>query len=249
VDQWLKVWLAGSGASYRWHAAQGLKDLDVLLAVDFIAFRLANRDFSSMGDKEIAKHLNDEMRAGLWNSGWHEDYDVTFYVNAQSQDIRDIRPYAAYDLIQDGWTVAPTQDAPVVPKEYETAVGMFHQRAQDLVALYTRSLSELNGAQNPAHRASAEMRFRQSVDLAAALFDQIHESRRSSFADDGGGYSDWGNYLWQTGKQHGWLPALRQIKDYAEQMRKSVEVQTYGIELPDPDVLLRRAALAYRQSP
>lgn len=248
VDQWLRVWLAGSGASYRWHASQGLHDLDILLGIDFIAFRLANRDFSSVGDKEIAKHLNEEMRQELWAEGWHDDYEVTFYVNAKSWDIRSIHPYAAYDLIQDGWTVAPSKEAPVVPTEYEVAVGLYHQRAQEAVARYTASLTEITNAANPASRVSAERRFNLAVGSAADLFDQIHQMRRASFADDGGGYSDWGNFLWQTGKQHGWLPALRQIKEYAEEMRKNVERQTYGLELPDPDILLRRAALAYRST-
>lgn len=245
AETWLKVWLAGSGASFRWHAAQGMKDLDILLGIDFVGFRLSNRNWSSVGDREIAKHINEELRRDLWTKGWHDDYEVTFYVN-QASDIRDIKPYAAYDLVQDGWTVPPTKDAPVVPKEYETAVGMYHQRAQEAVARYSSGLSELQGAQNSAARASAEARFRMAVSQASDLFEQIHQMRRTSFADDGGGYTDWGNYLWQTGKQHGWLPALRQIKEYAEETSKNIQRETYGMELPDSDVLLRRAALAYR---
>jgi hypothetical protein len=246
VDDWLQVWLAGSGASYRWHAAQGLRDLDILLGIDFITFRLANRDYSSMGDKEIAKHINDEMRAGLWQKGWHDDYEVTFYVNANSQDIRSIKPYAAYDLLANTWTVTPSKEAPAVPLEYQQAAGMYHQRAQESVQRYTSALQELRNATNPAVRASAEARFNLAVNQAADMFDQIHDARRGAFGDSGDGIADWGNYVWQTGKQHGWLPALRQIKDFREDSRLSNEKQTYGVELPDQDVLLRRAALAYR---
>ena len=135
---WLKAWLAGSAASYRWHAARGLKDLDILLGVEWVSFRLANRDFSSMGNKEIARVINDDMRENLWPEmkGWKGEYEVTLYVTAAA-DIRDIRPYAAYDLIADGWTVPPSADSPSVPKEYEVAVGVWADRAKQVVQRYS----------------------------------------------------------------------------------------------------------------
>ena len=249
VEQWLRAWLAGSGASYRWHAARGLKDLDILLGVDYIGFRLANRDFSSVGDREIAKHLNDDLRAGLWQKGWLDEYELTFYVNARSWDIRSINPYAAYDLLEDGWVVPPSQEAPMAFPEYEDAAGRYAQSAQQIVQRYSQHLTELRQAQNPAHRASAEARFKLAVSQAEDLFNQVHEARRATFSDSDTPDSGWGNYLWQHGKREGWLTALRNIKEYADQVRSEQQAQTYGVELPEPDVLVRRAALAYRQTP
>lgn len=249
AQQWLRMWLAGSGASYRWHAAQGLKDLDILLGVDYIGFRLSNRDFYSVGDREIAKQLNDDLRAGLWEKGWHGEYELTFYVNARSWDIRSINPYAAYDLLEDGWVVPPSQEAPMAFPEYEVAAGQYRDRAQEIVQRYSQHLTELRNSQNPAHRASAEAHFNLAVGQAEDLFNQVHETRRATFSDSDTPDSGWGNYLWQHGKQHGWLTALRNIKEYAEQVRSEQQSQTYGVELPEPDVLVRRAALAYRQSP
>jgi hypothetical protein len=223
-----------------------MRDVDVLLGVEWVTFRLANRDFASMGSKEIARVMNDDLRQNLWpqTKEWRGQYEVTFYVNA-AEDIRDISPYAAYDLIADGWTVPPTKDAPVVPKEYEVAVGAWHDRAKQVVQRYSHMLTGVQNATSPVARVNAEVGFRATVAQAESLFNEIHQARRASFTE-GHGYADWGNYLWQSGKQHGWLPALRQIKEFAEADRKSRDVQTYGVELPDQDVLLRRAALAYR---
>ena len=48
------------------------------------------------------------------------------------------------------------------------------------------------------------------------------------------------------GKKAGWIPALRQIKDYHQRATQASNVDTYGVELPDSDLLIRRAAMMYR---
>jgi len=247
-EQWLRAWIAGSGVSYRWHAAHDMKDLDVLLGVDFVGFRNANPGFRQMSNTEIASHLNDEMRQGLWpyTAVWHDQYEVTWYVNPGSWDITAIKPYAAYDLLQDGWTVPPNADAPRVEPEWEIAAGMYHKRATTVVDRYSQSLTELQNATNPAARVNAERNFNMSVDQAVNLFETVHSGRKTAFSGTGEGYDDWGNYLWQMGKKAGWIPALRQIKDYHQRATQSGHVQTYGVEMPDTDTLIRRAALQYR---
>lgn len=247
-EQWLRAWLAGSGVSYRWHAAHDMKDLDVLLGVKFIGFRSANPGFRQLSDTEIASHLNDGLRADLWpyTASWRDQYEVTWYVNPGSWDITSIKPYAAYDLLHDGWTVPPSAAGPRVDPQWETAVGMYHQRASTIVNRYSQSLTDLQGATNPAARVDAERRFNMSVDQAVSLFDTVHAARKTAFSGVGEGYDDWGNYLWQMGKKAGWIPALRQIKTYHQQASELGNVQTYGVSLPDADTLIRRAALQYR---
>jgi hypothetical protein len=247
-EHWLRAWLAGSGVSYRWHAARDLKDLDALLGLHFIGFRAANPSFQTMGDQEIAKHLNERMREELWpiTSAWRGQYEVTWYINPGSWDITRIKPYAAYDLVDDGWTVPPSPSAPRVPPDWELQVSMYHQRAQTAVERYSQSLTDLQNASNPASRADAERRFQMSVDQALGLFDTVHAGRRTAFSPTGQGYDDWGNYLWQQGKKAGWIPALKQIKDYHQAATMAHQVNTYGVELPDADTLIRRAALRYR---
>lgn len=248
-EAWLRAWIAGSGVSYRWHAAQDLKDLDILLGLHFVSFRSANPAFTRMGDAEIAKHLNDRMRSELWPSTaqWRGQYEVTWYVNPGSWDITKIKPYAAYDLIEDDWTVPPTTEGPRVDPQWDLHAAMYHQRAYTAVDRYSQALTDLQNAQHPAHRVDAERRFGMAVDQATALFDTVHEGRKHAFSSTGGGYDDWGNYLWQMGKKAGWIPALKQIKDYHQQATALDQQQTYGLELPDHDTLIRRAALRYQQ--
>jgi hypothetical protein len=247
-EQWLRAWIAGSGVSYRWHAAPDLKDLDILLGVQFVSFRNANPGYLQLGNAEIAQHLNEGMRTDLWpyTARWREQYEVTWYVNPGSWDITAIKPYAAYDLVDDGWTVPPTPNAPRVDPQWEVAAGMYSMRASTIVDRYSKSLTELQGATNPASRANAERQFRMSVEQAVNLFDTVHAGRHVAFSGTGEGYDDWGNYLWQMGKKAGWIPALRQIKEYHQRATQETNLQTYGVDLPDHDVLVRRAALMYR---
>lgn len=248
VDDWLNVWIAGSGASYRWHAAVGLKDLDVLLGVRAANFRQMNPKFNQMGDTEIAQHLNEQMRAELWPSTarWMGDYEVTWYVNPGAWDIRSINPYAAYDLNRDEWTVPPSPREPNIAPEWEQAAYRHHNAAQVAVERYTQSLDAISAATNPAHRVNAERMFQHAVGQAVNLLDVVHHNRRNAFSRTGAGYDDYHNYIWQAGKKSGWIPALREIKDYHEAASQEAYTQTYGVELPDTNTLIRRAALHNR---
>lgn len=247
-EQWLRAWVAGSGVSFRWHAAHDMRDLDVLLGVQFVGFRSANPGFLQMSNAEIAKHLNEGMRTDLWPSTaeWRDRYEVTWYVNPGSWDITAIKPYAAYDLMEDGWTVPPTADAPRVDPQWPVHAGMYQQRATTAVERYSQALTDLQSATNPAARVDAERRFRMSVEQAVSLFETVHEGRRYAFSGTGEGYDDWGNYLWQMGKKAGWIPALRQIKEYHDKYSDLESLNTYGVSLPDTDTLIRRAALMHR---
>ncbi len=247
-ERWTRAWLAGSGVSYRWHAAADMRDLDVLLGIHFVAFRSANPGFTQLGNAEIAKYLNDDMRTNLWpsTSSWRDQYEVTWYVNPGSWDITAIKPYAAYDLVDDDWTVPPSSAPPSTAPEWDLHVAMYQQRATTAVDRYSQALTDLQGATNPAHRADAERRFRMAVEQAISIFDTVHEGRKYAFSGTGEGYDYWGNYLWQMGKKAGWIPALRQIKDYHQRATQASNMDTYGVELPDSDLLVRRAAMMYR---
>jgi hypothetical protein len=62
-----------------------------------------------------------------------------------------------------------------------------------------------------------------------------------AFSSSGQGYLDIHNYRWQAGKSSGAVRALRKLKDIKDQGKASFETATYGMELPNPDVLIRRA--------
>ena len=240
---WSRAWIAGSGVSYQWGSNN---DLDVLVGVKYEDFRYLNPTFRQMSDLEISKHINDIFRSDLQphTNDWH-GYEVTFYVNQNSWDIRTILPYAAYSLTQDSWTVEPSKDAHSVPAEWEHEASGLQKRAQLMVRRYSEAHTSLTNAPHDAARVSAESAMKHSLAQGADLFHQIHEGRKYAFGPGGSGYSDRHNFLWQAGKRDGWLPALKEMKDYHDSMTANEHLSTYGVELPSTDVLIRRAAEAY----
>jgi hypothetical protein len=243
-EKWTKAWLAGSGVSYQWSASRDPGDLDCLVGIVYPVFRQYNQEYAGLSDDEIAKMFNE----GFYNSlmpntkNW-EGYELTYYVNPQT-DIRDINPYAAYDLISDSWTVEPDR-TPSIPysRAWEQRVQKDYETGMELVNRYTQALSDVKAsASNEAYRINAERRLQLAVDQAVAFYEDIHAGRKVAFSKIGGGYSDFNNYRWQAGKKSGVVHALKAIKDYKDLNDEEKQLDTYGIELPDTETLIRRAA-------
>lgn len=242
-DTWTRVWIAGSAVSYQWSADRDPADLDVLIGIDYIKFRKAHPEYMGLSDIEISKMLNEDFRNNLqpetenWNG-----FEVTFYVNPGATDIRTINPYAAYDLTHNEWTVFPSKEAAPENKDWESLVLKDKAKASDIVSRYTQALTELKGSQNDAARRNAEFKLQQALMQGSMLFEDIHKSRRYAFRPDGKGYFDFYNYRWQAGKKYGTVPALRQMSEYWSAYKAQQAEETYGIELPDTQTLIRRAA-------
>jgi len=242
---WATVWLAGSGASYQWSASRSPGDLDVLIGVDYEIFRKEHTDYMGLSDTEISKMLNDDFREGLMpaTKNW-EGYEVTFYVNPGATDIRVIKPYAAYDLTHDEWTVHPD---PAAQAQYEPVWEQAAQRdkekAMEIVANYSRLTTNLSEAKNDATRRNAEFLLINLLEQATALYDDIHGSRKLAFSKTGEGYGDFYNYRWQAGKRLGTVSALQKLKEFYEDYKEEQQSTTYGVELPDIRTLVRRAAM------
>ena len=239
-ELWAHVWIAGSGVSYQWSAARDPGDLDVLIGVDYIQFRKAHPEYVGLGDTEISKMLNEDFREYLqpettdWNG-----YEVTFYVNPGATDIRTIRPYAAYDLTYNEWTVFPEKTIAPDQPTWESAAQRDRSMAVDIVTRYTKALTGLQGATNDAARRNAETQMHTALMQGSMLYEDIHSSRRLAFSQQGAGYSDYYNYRWQAGKKYGTVPALRKLHEYWQGYQSG---DTYGIDLPDTQTLIRRAA-------
>ena len=113
-ELWAHPWIAGSAVSYQWSAERHPGDLDCLIGINFVQFRKANPEFAGLTDKEISAELNESFHDLLhgqtenWNG-----FELTFYA-LMTDDIRNIKPYAAYDLKYDEWTIHPdpSQTAP-----------------------------------------------------------------------------------------------------------------------------------------
>lgn len=242
-DLWAHVWIAGSGVSYQWSAAREPGDLDVLIGVEYIQFRKAHPEYSGLTDMEISKMLNEDFRENLqpdtenWNG-----FEVTFYVNPGATDIKTIHPYAAYDLIHNEWTVFPEKTGAPKQPVWESVAQRDKSMASDIIMRYSKAHTDIQGAQNDAARRNAEFRLQQALSQASMLFEDIHSSRRLAFSQQGAGYADFYNYRWQAGKKYGTVPALRQMHDFYQAQKTQDAETTYGVELPDTQTLIRRAA-------
>lgn len=240
---WCHVWIAGSGVSYQWSAAREPGDLDVLIGVNYIQFRKAHPEYAGLGDVEISRMLNDDFRTYLQpeTANWN-GFEVTFYVNPGATDIRSINPYAAYDLTHDEWTVHPAQTTAPHNAVWDEVAKRDLSMTTDIVARYTKASTDLDSAPNDAARRNAEARLHASLMQASALYDDIHSSRKFAFRPEGQGYSDFYNYRWQAGKKYGTVAALRKMSEYWSAYKAQQADETYGVELPDTQTLIRRAA-------
>jgi hypothetical protein len=238
------VWLAGSGVSYQWTAARHPADLDCLIGINYLMFRQSNPEYKGLSDQEIASMFNENFRESLQplTSNFLDTYELTFYVNPAS-DIRVIKPYAAYSVTNDDWTVAPEVKGQPVNKAWDKKVQSDTEMTTEIVNRYSRALAAVQVAPNDTARRNAIAALELAVSQGSSLFEDIHHGRTYAFSPSGQGYSDVHNYRWQAGKASGSVQALRSLSDIYKKSKKTFESTTYGMELPSSDTLVRRAAL------
>lgn len=241
--RWTHAWLAGSGVSYQWSASRNPGDLDCLVGIEYVRFRELNQEYAGLSDVEISQMFNEGFSNEVMpNTRNWKGYELTYYVNPAT-DIRAINPYAAYDLINDQWTVEPSaRENPPYSRAWEQRSTRDYSTGVELINRYTQALKEIRNAQNPAHRANAEAKLKHAIEQAVAFYEDIHAGRKIAFSPVGAGYADFNNYRWQAGKRSGIIQALRKIKDYHDSALESDELDTYGVELPSASTLIRRAA-------
>lgn len=244
AESFIHVWLAGSAVSYQWTAARKPADLDCLIGVNYLVFRQSNPEYKSLSDKQIAALFNENFREALHpvTNNFLNSFELTFYVNVQS-DIRNIKPYAAYSLTNDDWTVQPELRAIPVNKMWDRKVATDTSMATEILSRYSRALGEIGAASTDHARRNAESTLKLAVEQGSALYEEIHSGRRNAFSPEGQGYADIHNYRWQAGKAAGTIQALGKLKDISNKSRKEFESATYGMELPSTETLIRRALL------
>ena len=122
-EAYIHAWLAGSGVSFQWAANRSPADLDCLVGVDYVRFRQSNTKYAGFSDREIADMFNENFREDLHpqTEEFMGSFELTFYVNVQT-DIRNIKPYAAYSLTDDDWTVEPQNLTVTVGRDWERKV-------------------------------------------------------------------------------------------------------------------------------
>ena len=246
-ENYIHVWFAGSAVSYQWTAARTPADLDCLIGVNYLLFRQSNPEYKALSDKQIADMFNEDFRNDLHpiTKNFMDAYELTFYVNVKS-NILSIKPYAAYSLTNDEWTVPPEIKAPPRNPSWDLQVSRDTSMTTEILSRYSDALNKISQSTTDTSRRNAEAALKLSIDQGSALFEQIHHGRRFAFSSSGMGYQDVANYRWQAGKQAGTIQALKKLKDISTKSRKSFEEQTYGMELPDASTLIRRALINKR---
>jgi len=245
ADAWTNVYLAGSGVSYNWSANRNPADLDCLVSVDYVQFRQANQSYKGWSDAEISSEINEGFSSELHpkTSSFLNSYDLTFYVNL-NQNIAELKPYAAYSVLYDAWVVPPTELNVVSNPEWEAVVKRDYNMATAIVNRYASALNKVKNSTSQAVRVSAETALANAIQQGSALYEDIHSSRKAAFSPSGLGHADFANYRWQAGKQSGAVTALKKLHAAKSDAATKFSKETYGVELPDTQTLLRRA---YRQ--
>lgn len=244
-QRWSRVWIAGSGISYQWAAARGNGDLDVLIGVDWDQFFQSNPGYAGFSESDMAEMVNAEFHQSLWPSTANQNlngqvYEVTFYVNPNSTDIRNIHPYAAYDLTSDVWTVRPPTGGDFLhPQAFYEEAQREAETAQEIIGRYNHAVNAAGASQpgSPGH-LNASNAAALAASQAGALYDNIHLGRKQAFGPQGAGYGDYYNFRWQYHKQQGTAQALHAVASNRDDL-----TDPWGVAIPAADVVLRRAAL------
>lgn len=187
--------------------------------------------------------LNEEFREDLHpiSERFLGVFELTFYVNVRS-NIVDIKPYAAYSVTDDTWTVTPSMDTVEANPAWLNAVENDRLMAIDILSKYVSAKNKYEQASNDAIKANARSEMRMAMSQGIAFYDSVHSERSNAFSPSGEGYSDFANYRWQAGKQSGVIQSLRSLKKEMDAQDEALNKSKYGVDLPDANTLIRRAA-------
>ena len=259
LDDWLTVWVAGSGISYQWDADRGNGDLDILFGVQWTRFLQRNPNWAGYSESDFAHEVNEKLKADVWPKTANtkfgsKSYEVTYFLNPGTGDNINTRlhPYAAYNLTTGEWTVRPpklpSDPVSLYPSEWFTAAYGDTRAAQTLSSRYAEHLAALNGSTpgSPSwHTAGAMLNL--VTAQAAALFEDIHGGRREAFSGQGNGYGDYHNFRWQVFKASGGVKAIHAITQVGVEALQDEQRATWGQIIDPAEVVLRRAAQAHNQ--
>jgi GNAT superfamily N-acetyltransferase len=210
-NQWARVYFAGSEAS-EWTSEnlEGNNDFDILVGVDYNAYRAhGSRKDAGKTDLQITDELNEGFRKGLnprtANAMIMVDgkltgpWDNTWYVNPHSYDIREIRPYAAYNVTDDEWAVRPPHLPEWSTKAFPEGKGLEREIRGILdMAKGILAMPEPYRTQN-----------------GRALWEFVHSNRSDAFGAQGEGWYDPRNVIEKALDQAGLMQQLWALMDNA----------------------------------
>lgn len=230
--KWSMLWLVGSGISYQWSGDRGNGDLDVLLGIDYTQFISDNPEYRYYDRTTIAQMMTDMLRRHLWPQTAHTlfgtnetPYEVTYYLNPGTENydasIKNINPYAAYNLTENHWTIHPMKPEEYgkpVPNDYIQQVQSNKELASRLAERYnylTNQLSSMHPHSPQWHNLDSSKRL--LIQHIKTMYDSIHLGRKAAFSQQGEGYSDFYNYQWQAAKRDGIVRTFNEILNREEE--------------------------------
>lgn len=193
-QSWARVYLAGSEAShFLGPGGIGNGDLDILIGINYELARHYVDAFTGEPDGALGDRLTEELRAGLnddvrmlpgpdgketgpWENTWFVIKDPS-----GTGDIRNIKPYAAYDMTADDWAVRPVE----VPDDFGPE--KLPESTWDIVDA-VRALVKAVGELPPGARERE----------GAALYDYLHTDRSAAFGEEGTGLYDTANVVFKS---------------------------------------------------
>lgn len=207
---------------------EGNGDFDILVGIDAEAFRSAHPQEADLDDVEIAHQVTGELQAELNNPAYHpaiapgqraaDSYDLTWYVNPASYDIRDIRPYAAYDVTADTWAVRPPQLPDWDITRFPEGPGL---------------VREISGVLEMA-RGILAMPEPYRTQNGDALWHYVHDTRSQAFGPQGEGWWDARNAVEKALDQGGLLQPLWECMDRARHDPHALDAPTGWSNTPRP---------------
>jgi hypothetical protein len=191
--EWARVYLAGSTASYWW---SGDNDFDILIGVSTYLLARYHPELARLGQPALCDHFNAEFKEGFNRDqvavpGHDEPYSLTAYCNPYSFDIRNIRPYAAYDITANLWAVHPAK----LPRGFS---------AKELPRAFWESVAKMG---SHIHDVLAEDE-PERAQHAAELLDQLHHGRQLAYSSIGSGVFDQRQIMWLALERLGVLQDL-----------------------------------------
>lgn len=196
--RWAKIVFFGSEAS-EWTAPDrhGNNDFDLSIGLFYFMFRLHYHPDLYASDEDIAARFTQEMHAEL-NDPQHRFpgvegvYDQTWFANLKGWDIAEIRPYAAYDVVEDEWIVRPPHLPDWSMKDFPEGPGL---------------AEEVRGIVEAAEGILA-MPEPYRTQNGAAFWEFVHANRSNAFGPEGEGWWDPRNVIEKALDQKGLMQRL-----------------------------------------
>lgn len=180
-SKWAKIVFFGSEASeWTGPGTIGNGDFDLSIGIEYDIFRSHNGDYTALPDEEIAGMFTKHMHAELNDPehvypGVEGVWDQTWFANVHGWDIARIKPYSAYDVVDQSWIVKPPHLPDWSAAQLPHAM-LVILRAAETTARNTLKLPEPERTQQ-----------------ASRLYEMWHTDRSNAFGPQGEGWMDLGN--------------------------------------------------------